>query len=234
MRMMNRARFSKFIAAAAPFALLIAAASAEQLTLNVSDIPAMSAVATDTASGKSFTGTLSGDTFKFDLKPNRHYDVTLKQPGGSVIRVIDLSWYSDEAPAADAQPLGDDDRKQILQVVSDIERFTNNNQILAISGDSGRAIVLLDLRRDSDFHSGAKGEIIRRVEVWYLKNESGGWAKVQQQDRLVDRQRYGSPEELSKVMQTERWLAVPQGLAVHRGGASEIKLQATATTAPAH
>jgi len=232
MRRTYRSGIAKKTSAIIAVAFAVSTATAEQLTLNVAEIPALSAIATDTASGKSVTGTLSGDTFKFDLKPNRHYDITLKQPGGNVIRVIDLSWYSDEPAAADAQPLGEDDRKQILQVVSDIERFTNNNQILAIQGDSNRAVVLLDLRRDSDFHSGQKGEIIRRVEVWYLKNEAGGWAKVQQQDRLIDRQRYTSPEEFAKLFEKERWLAVPQGLAIQRGKDAEVKLQAAASTAP--
>lgn len=206
---------------------------AEKLTVNATATPALSAAATDTASGKSFTGTLSGNNFVFDLKPGRHYDVTLKRLGGGVLRLIDLSWYDAEPPAANAGALGDDDRAAITQIVTDIKQFTNHNQIIALVGDGDRAVALLDLRRDSGFHSDQGGEIIRRIEVWYFKNEAGGWAKVQQEDRLVDRQRFSSSGEFDKAYAGETWQPLASGLNIARDHESAVVADLVATTRPA-
>ena len=193
----------------------------------------LSAVAIDTASGKEVTGIMAGTNFKFDLKPARHYDVLLKKPNNETVRLTDLSWYDDEPVTADAKPLVDDDRAQITQVLTGVARFTNNNRILAIAGDGERAVALLDLRRDSEFHGREGGEIIRRVEVWYLKNEAGGWAKVQQQDRVITRQRYTSADEFQKALGREAFVPVASGLAIGRGQLSKVAVDLVPATRPA-
>ena len=209
------------------------AARGEQLTVDASAAPALSAVAIDTASGGKTTGTMSGGSFTFDLKAGRHYDIALGRVGGGVLKLIDLSWYNDQPPTAAPEAMGDDDRQAIKQIVTDIKQFTNHNQIVALVGDSQRAAALMDLRRDSDFHSRQGGEIIRRIEVWYFENQAGGWAKVQQEDRLIDRQRFASADEFEKAYASETWQAVASGLSIEHGKASTVKVDLAATTRPA-
>ena len=56
------------------------------------------------------------------------------------------------------------------------------------------AVGLVELIRDRDFHAG-KGEVIWRAETWYFEFQNGGWAKVSQQNKLLDRQRFKSADD---------------------------------------
>ena len=52
-------------------------------------------------------------------------------------------------------------------------KFTNKNRVLWMAADHKHATLLVELIRDSDFHSDAGGEMVYRVELWYFENYFG-------------------------------------------------------------
>lgn len=141
-------------------------------------------------------------------------DVSIVMPDGQIARVqqvqdrpvsatlndgtrlvgADLSWYAPVAEAS-AKPadLSDDDRKEIQEICT-VPSFYDRCEILLLQGNADHAVGLMQLVRDRDFHAG-KGEVIWRAEIWYFEFQNGGWAKVSQQNKVLDRQRFTSREQ---------------------------------------
>jgi hypothetical protein len=210
------------------FAFLGAAALAPASTLTVmtSGNEFSSAAATGSSEGsKSVAGKITKDRIVFDkLLPGEHYDLTLTNAAAEITRLVDLSWYSDAAADPKAAPLDDEDRAAIKAILTDIKTFTNKNQIVTLVGTGERAVGLVELIRDTDFHANKGGEIIWRMEVWYFENQAGGWAKVQQQNRLIERVRFESSEAMEKYRKSIKWIGLPWGLKMERGKDATITL----------
>lgn len=193
-------------------------ASAGSLTVKTGDLEVSSAAATASGSGSSAAGKVDGQSVVFDrVLPGERYDVSIKTKQGNELRLIDTSWHSDEAADTSAKPLDDEDRAAIQSIVSEIKTFTNHNEIRYLSGTSQRAVAIVECWRDSDFHARKNDEVIWRTEVWYFENQAGGWAKVQQQNRVLDRQRFKSVDAFEAYRKPLKWIGIDVGLRIERG-----------------
>ncbi|HEV8604900.1 MAG TPA: hypothetical protein VGQ99_06020, partial [Tepidisphaeraceae bacterium] len=158
---------------------LLVGAGAELVLETPNDVKVASAVAVAPQMKVETTGVVANSKVTFaNLLPATSYDIRLTLANGQVLRGADLSWYNDEPLANDVKPLDDDDRKQILDLFDGIKGFENKRKLLLISGNHERATVLAELIRDTAFYSDKGGEIIWRVELWYFKNQHGGWEKI--------------------------------------------------------
>ncbi|HEX4124587.1 MAG TPA: hypothetical protein VHY37_07655 [Tepidisphaeraceae bacterium] len=146
------------------------------------------------ATGAPYAGTISGQSITFDhLRPGAAYDIQLNFTDGTVERGIDMSWYNDDDATPNAGPLTDSDIQSIKEILH-VPSFYNKSDILQVQGDHDRAVALVRLVRDKDFVNGA-GQVIWRIELWYFKNQHGGWEKVLQQNKVIRRERFKTAAE---------------------------------------
>jgi hypothetical protein len=167
------------------------------------------------------------------LKPDVPYTVVLELADGTAERGVDMSWHNSEKANPDAGALDDDDKQQITSILKDIKSFYDRTDALAIAGNHDRAVVLVQRIRDSKFHSGAQGECDWRVELWYIKNEAGGWAKVNQQDKLLRRERFESSAAMKQTIDKIHWRPELGGIRLKKDEVKTIEFSpAAATTKP--
>ncbi len=146
------------------------------------------------------------------LLPATPYDVELELPGGQTVRGVDLGWYNEEPAKAGAGELSDGDRAAIADILK-VPTFYNRNELLMLRGDHDRAVGLVQLIRDTDFHA-AGGNVIWRVEVYYFKNQYGGWEKLQQQNKVIRRERFKSLTAFERATAKLRWLPELGGIRI--------------------
>lgn len=128
--------------------------------------------------------------------------VDIKLADGKRLVGVDMRWYA--KAKGDGEPLSDDDRKEIDELLT-VPSFYDKTRILHLAGDAQRAVGLVELVRDRDFYAG-KGEVVWRAELWYFEFQNGGWAKVSQQNKLLDRQRFGDHETYRKYVEGLRFV----------------------------
>ena len=219
-------------------ALAVPAAPASAASLVVT-LPQGSSAATAVASApKGGTpdraGTIAGDTVTFaDLRPGTAYDVRVTRADGTVLQGVDLGWYGRVPDRPDAGPLTDDDRRDMAAVLSGVLSFFNHTDALLVRGTHNRAVMLVDLRRDSAFHSDAGHEVIWRPELWYFENHHGGWEKVQQTDRNLRRERFPTAAAYHAVVDRLRWVPELGGLKVRPSGPDVVVKVMTTAGVPA-
>ena len=82
-----------------------------------------------------------------------------------------------------------------------VRRFENKNRPLWLHGTQSQAKVLMELMRDTQFHSGGADEIIWRIEVWPFLWAAGGWDKPNKGVVVIDRVRTtrGSFEKMTRL-----------------------------------
>jgi len=174
------------------------------------------------------SGTLRQDMVVFhDLLPDTPYDIRLTLAEGTVLQGVDMSWYNEEPAKPGAEPLSDDDREQIRAVLQDIKSFTNRNDIIQLIGDHNRAVLLAQLVRDKEFHADKGGEIIWRIELWYFKNNYGGWEKISQVNKVLRRERFTNSEAFKAATQKLQWMPSLGGIIVSKAQGAK-----TVTVAP--
>lgn len=207
-------------------ASITAAARAESLTIDLGSTQVASATATAHGAKTTVDGSIKDQQATFTkLLPGERYDVRLTRPDGQQLRLLDTSWHADTPPAnPNPEALSDDDKAEITAIVKEIKSFMNKNEIVQLVGNADRAVAIVELTRDTDFHARAGDEIIWRIEVWYFENQAGGWAKVQQQNRVIERVRFKSREEYEKTRASMQWIAIEKGLHVRRGEDARVKL----------
>lgn len=151
------------------------------------------------------TGHVASRTVTFaGLVPDAAYDIRLTLRDGRILWGVNVGWYDMEEVDASAGPLSDDDRKEI-QDICNIPSFYDKSTVLLYTGNHDRATGLMQLLRDRNFHAG-KNEVIWRAEVWFFKFQNGGWERVNQQMRLMDRRRFASPAEYKKAVGPIRFI----------------------------
>ena len=204
------------------------AAEMPTLTIELPEgLKVQSAAAAASALKLQTTGAVQGRKVVFaNLLPDTPYDVRLVLSDGTVLQGVDMSWYSLE-PRKSAEPMDEDDRKQIDDLFFGHKGFENKRNMLIIQGDGERAVILAELIRDVAFHSDKGGEIIWRVELWYFRNQHGGWEKVQQQNKVLRRERFTSRAQFDAVAGKLRWLAQLGGIKLARGENRTITLDLT-------
>ena len=199
---------------------------AETLTIATPEVDVSAARAQAAGSKTEANGMISTGKVVFEkLLPGESYDVTLTQPDQKQLRLIDLSWYADLPPAdTEPGPLKDEDRAAIHDILTNIKAFTNKNTLLTLVGNADRAVALVELIRDTDFHARKADEIIWRVEVWYFEYQAGGWAKVQQQNRIIERQRFKSTAAFEAYRKPLTWIGIEKGLRIEKGKDATVNL----------
>jgi hypothetical protein len=191
-------------------------ALAATITIKLPDtIQAKSASAT--AEKVESPGRIDGSTVSFDVTAQTTYDVKLTLADGTILQGVDLEWYDAEPPKKDADEIDDDDKQQITAILTQVTSFYNKNQLLQLHGDHDRAVGLVQLVRDKAFHSDADDEVIWHIELWYFKNQHGGWEKVQQENKILRRERFATHKEYQDVIDHLRWLPQLGGLTVAKG-----------------
>ena len=181
-----------------------------------------SAVATARMLKLDVQGQIGGATVTFPkVLPDTAYDVRLTLADGTVLQGVDMGWYDEEPAKKDAGEMDKDDREQIRAIVQDVPGFYNKRDILMLRGDHDRAVALLRFIRDKGFVNDKGGEVIWRIELWYFKNQLGGWEAVQQQNKILRRERFGSLEARKSVEDPIRWIPQLGGLRLPKGEASK-------------
>jgi hypothetical protein len=188
----------------------------------VVELPAQFNVASAVATARSLKldspGVVGEGKVTFaNLLPDTPYDIRLTLNDGTVLTGVDLSWYNEEQAKPDAGELADDDREQIRALVQDVRQFYDRSEILQLTGDHDRAVALVQQIRDSAFHSDKGGEVIWRLEIWYFKNRHGGWERISQQNKVLDRQRFAGKADYQRATARTRWLADLGGVRIPRG-----------------
>lgn len=147
---------------------------------------------------------------------------TLSLKDGTRLIGVDMRWYA--PPGKQGDPLMEEDRAAIAEILT-VPSFYDTVRMLALEGNSQQAIALVELIRQRDFHAG-KGQIIWRVELWYFQFLNGGWAKVAQQNKLLDRQRFADRQSYEMYTASVRY--VPKlGLAGPSPATSHAELTLT-------
>ncbi|HTW95302.1 MAG TPA: hypothetical protein VMD30_10935 [Tepidisphaeraceae bacterium] len=174
--------------------------------------------------GPATPGAVKGDgSVTFDgLQSGTPYDLVIELKDGRVLRGVDLSWYDLEPAKANAGEMTDDDRQQIEQLVSDVLSFYNISRIVTLAGDHDRAVVLVERARTSKFHSDKGNEAIYRMEIWYFKNEFGGWQEVTQENKVLIRKRLASEAQYRAMAGPVRWVAALGGVTPALDGSQTV------------
>lgn len=147
-----------------------------------------------------------------DLPGNQSYDLCITTTDGRSIEGIDLSRL--EAPlhrvaAARREALGlpeptvaaftANDVRAIRRFLVGWKDFMDTRRLLYLRGHGDEATALVELIRSRPFHGSgnapdAGGEMVWRIELWYLRREGQAWRRVERAERLLRRFR-GSLEE---------------------------------------
>jgi hypothetical protein len=215
---------------------LVASAVAEDLVIQLpGDVKAASAKAENAGLKMSSVGKTEGSTVRFTkLLPGTPYDVTIELADGAVLRGVNMAWYNEEPVDPQKEPLTDDDRAEIAELVKPDKDFMNKQEILHLAGDHNRATALVKLVRDREFHSDKGGEIICRFELWYYRFEAGGWMKIAQAQKVLQRDRFGSKAAYDKAIVPIRWMPELGGITLEKGGeAKTVTLTSIAGVQPA-
>jgi hypothetical protein len=207
---------------------LLPLARGGEIVIDVPDGPVRSALAENRAMKLETDGIVDGRTVRFaGLLPDTPYDIEITLRDGTVLAGFDAAWY-EESPAPETrdnpEPLSDDDRREIGQIVSRIPSFYDRCELLHLIGSHDRAVGLVQLVRDRAFHASAQGEIIWRVELYYFRFQAGGWEKVQQQNRVLRRDRFASHEQYEDVVGPLRWTPLLGGVRVGKDQSRTIAL----------
>jgi hypothetical protein len=158
------------------------------------------------------SGKVSRDGATFaDLNPGSRYDVRLTLADGRVLQGVGMDWYNADPPDPDAEALDDDDRQQITQILN-TPSFFNQNDLLFLRGNHDRAVALVQLVRDQPFAGETTSQVVWRVELWYMKNEHGGWVK--ESDRVVRRERFDDPGKFHQATDKLIWVVELGGITV--------------------
>jgi len=219
------------------FALLLASTfvRAEDLTISLPKGAQVASARADNAPMKlSATGTVQDQTVRFTkLLPSTVYDIAITLKDGTILQGVNLGWLNEEPVDATAQPMTDEDRKEVTGLVQPDKDFFNKIEILQLTGDHNRATALVRMIRDRAFHSDKGGEVISRFEIWYFRFEYGGWEKVQQGQKILRRDRFKSQADYEKTIGPIRWTPELGGIKLEKGKDRAITLAALPGDTPA-
>jgi hypothetical protein len=200
--------------------LAVRAAGVELVVELPKDLKVKGALAAATQMKLETSGMVEERTIRFgNLLPETAYDLKFVLADGMVLQGVDMAWYDLERTKPNAGELTDEDREEIRAIVQDVPSFYNKSTILRLSGTHDRAVGLLELVRDKDFHAG-KGEVIWRVELWYFKFQAGGWEAVGQQNKVLRRERFKTRDEYQAALGKVRWVPEIGGIRIGKGEAS--------------
>jgi|GEM_PF-1419024 len=214
--------------------LLCSVSRAEDITVELAPGQKVtSAIATASAMKLTAQGKIDGATIHFTkLLPTTGYDLTFTLADGTTLQGVDMGWRNGESFDAKADPMNDEDRAAVTDLVKPDKDFFNKLEIIAMAGNHNQVTALVKQIRDRAFHSDTGGEIISRFELWYFKFEYGGWEKVQQGSKLLRRDRFESQDAFEKTIGTIKWLPELGGIKLEKGKDRTIKLTSASAPGP--
>ena len=141
-------------------------------------------------------------TFLFKSLPGAAtYDIVVKTADGRSIEGIDLDFVDQEMlqqaqerrkelklPPERQKAFDAADVAELLKYVKDLQDFCDIRRAIYIAGHGRRATMLVELMAEH-FYDQKPGELIWRVELWYFEYQFGGWERVANQERVLQRQR---------------------------------------------
>ena len=167
------------------------------------------------AGESSLPGVIEPAAIRFaDLKAKTAYDIHLTLSDGRRLIGVNMGWYTVTPADAGKDPFTEEDRKEIEGICT-VSSFYNKCQIVLLKGDKDRVTALMQLLRDSDFHAG-QNEVIWRAELWYFQFQNGGWEKVSQQNKVLDRKRFQTRQEVRDYVTACRFVPRLGGLFAKR------------------
>lgn len=187
-------------------------------------------MAQQTPTGKGiYPGTWNPESGAFDvpgLLPGHSYDLVAWTQDGRW-EGVDMAYHRVVTPGP---PVTEEDKKWLREFVANEKQFTNRNRVLWMAADHQHATLLVELIRDTDFHSGAAGEVVYRVELWYFENNFGGWAKDRNTEKVMVRWR-GQAERFPGT-----WQYVPQlgGIEAPAAAGTPLRLTLPEKADPKH
>ena len=135
------------------------------------------------------------------------YDIAVVTKAGQRIEGIDLSWHDARMlrlaairrkqlalPAERTRKFTRADARELLRYVRDLKDFMNVRRALYVKGDGLRAAMLVEVMRTRDFHARKGDEVIWRTELWYFRYRYGGWERVGNVERALERKRIPAGE----------------------------------------
>lgn len=168
-----------------------------------SGIARLTAVARDTNASHAAKLDSQGNFTIPNLDGDRRWDLCLELKDGRRVEGIDLDFADSrllrlaqqrrKALGLPPEPSTDftaEDAAALVKYAAELgpNDFLEINRPLYIQGHGRRATMLVERLRDRDFYSGA-GQMIWRVELWYFQNDTGGWERVANQERVLERYR---------------------------------------------
>ncbi len=173
--------------------------------------PISKAVATAQGLRSDIQGARQGKDWVFTpLLADVAYDLRVELADGTIFQGVDLGWYTPQVPKADAEPLSEQDRRDMDEICT-VPSFYDQTQILMLRGTHERAVGLVQLVRERDFHAG-NGQVIWRVELWYFQFQAGGWERISQAQRVLRRERLTGLQAFSQATQKLQWVQEWGGL----------------------
>ena len=185
--------------------------------------------------GKSYSASKwdrKSGRFTFNGLPgDASYDIQLLTESGRRLEGIDLDYVDAkllQMAARRREQLGlppegwheftEADARELAKYVEKMKDFMDIRRVLYIRGHGRRATMLVELIRASDFHARKRDELIWRIELWYFERSRGGWRRVENVERVIERQR----------LSAKQW----QKLHVEYFPELTVRLDATGTAGP--
>jgi len=69
----------------------------------------------------------------------------------------------------------DDDKKAVRRIIYDVKRYENKIRDMYLVGSADKAVALMDILMDADFHGRKGDEVTWRVEQWYYEKNYDAW-----------------------------------------------------------
>lgn len=204
--------------------LLMAAVRLEAAGIEVvlpEQLRVVSAEATTRELKSTSVGVIKANIVVFEnLLPDTPYDLSITTSQGRVLQGVDMGWYSPWERSSDqVGSLTDEDQIQIKKIITEVPAFYSRSELLVLQGDAERAVALVQLIRDRPFHGSGREEVIWRVELWYFQNHAGGWQKVQQQHRVLRRERFSTRQAYQAEVDRLVWMPCLGGITIPEGQA---------------
>jgi hypothetical protein len=69
----------------------------------------------------------------------------------------------------------EDDAKAVRRIIYEVKRYENKIRDVYLVGSADKAVALMELAMDTDFHSRKGDEITWRIEQWYYEKNYDAW-----------------------------------------------------------
>ncbi len=138
------------------------------------------------------------------------YDICIETRDGRRIEGIDLRFVDQRLlelaetrrkqlrmPPPPRHTFTREDAEAVAAFVTRQEDFMDWGRALYVRGHGRHATALVELMRTRAFHAGA-GQVIWRVELWYFEYQGGGWERLNNQERVLRRERT-TPEAWKRI-----------------------------------